>query len=156
MLPFMAAEFDPGRLREEIAKRGWTQLKLAEESGLGQGNISHLLAGDHPNPTRETLERLADTLEVSQQSLLRSAKKKGSPSPAKATKEWQDMEPLLYDLRDYVSLHIPTRTKITVVHEIPATLPASLHKNYRDRIKGMIKPRFKVTLQGTTVTISST
>ena len=49
------------RFAEARRKRGWTQKKLAEKTGLNQSEISTLENG-HANPTYRTLQTLAAAL----------------------------------------------------------------------------------------------
>jgi len=52
-------------LRDEIKQRGWTQQRLAELSGLQKSGIHYII--NHPNstPDLETLQKLADGLQIS-------------------------------------------------------------------------------------------
>jgi ribosome-binding protein aMBF1 (putative translation factor) len=49
------------RFAEARRKRGWTQKKLAEKTGLNQSEISNLESGQ-ANPTYKTLQTLAAAL----------------------------------------------------------------------------------------------
>lgn len=51
-------------LREARKQQGWTQERLADESGVDQTTISRLETDPKPNPTRETIERLAKALGI--------------------------------------------------------------------------------------------
>lgn len=67
------------RIRFLRLERGWSQERLAEESGLSRDAISRIERGDR-QPSLETLQRIADALEVSLSSLVDP----GKPSPADA------------------------------------------------------------------------
>ena len=49
------------RFAEARRKRGWTQKKLAEKTGLNQSEISNLESGQ-ANPTYKTLQTVASVL----------------------------------------------------------------------------------------------
>jgi transcriptional regulator with XRE-family HTH domain len=51
-------------IRSERLRRGWTQLELASESGVSQGQISNLEVGRNRNPQARTRERLERALGV--------------------------------------------------------------------------------------------
>jgi transcriptional regulator with XRE-family HTH domain len=58
------------RLRQLRKGRHWTQQDLERESGVAQGNITNIETGRTPNPTAQTVQRLADALEVPVDTLL--------------------------------------------------------------------------------------
>jgi ribosome-binding protein aMBF1 (putative translation factor) len=49
------------RIAEARRKRGWTQKKLAQKTGINQSEIS-TLEGGHANPTYKTLHTIAAAL----------------------------------------------------------------------------------------------
>lgn len=57
-------------LRDARLKRGWTQERLARESGVHQATVSKLEAAAYPNPTLRTRDRLANALRVSPAALI--------------------------------------------------------------------------------------
>lgn len=52
------------RLKELREAKGWTQVQLAEHSGIDQGNISRIESGATKGVDFATLEKLADALDV--------------------------------------------------------------------------------------------
>lgn len=52
-------------LKRLRAQRGWTQEELAQRSGVSRVTISRFESEAEPSPRVETLEKLADALEVS-------------------------------------------------------------------------------------------
>lgn len=50
------------KLREE---KGWSQYRLAKESGVGQAALSHIENGKRHSPTHETLQKLCRALKIS-------------------------------------------------------------------------------------------
>jgi transcriptional regulator with XRE-family HTH domain len=58
------------RLRQLRKGRHWTQQDLERESGVAQGIITNIETGRTPNPTAQTVQRLADALEVPVDTLL--------------------------------------------------------------------------------------
>src|SRR5689334_19767135 len=57
------------RIRFLRMERGWSQEQLAAESGLSRDAISRIERGDR-QPSLESLQRIADTLEVTLSSLV--------------------------------------------------------------------------------------
>lgn len=55
--------FNPRQVRAEMARKGFTIETLAATSGLATSSISKAL-GPNGNPTANTIEKLADALEV--------------------------------------------------------------------------------------------
>lgn len=51
-------------MREERQKRGWGQLRLAEESGVSRGTIADLERGKVQSPDKSTVERVARALDT--------------------------------------------------------------------------------------------
>src|SRR5690242_10212706 len=64
------------RIKAERAARGWTQKELAQRSGINFGYIRMLETNQRPNPTGETLQRLARAFGISVDELL-----EGPPAP---------------------------------------------------------------------------
>lgn len=58
------------RIRAARLKAGWTQVELAQASGVGQGPISLLESGKVADPFVSTLRKLADALGVTMDSLV--------------------------------------------------------------------------------------
>jgi transcriptional regulator with XRE-family HTH domain len=58
------------RIEHYMALRGLTRAELARRSGVSKGHITTLFQDAHPNPTLETLERLAYALDVPPVALL--------------------------------------------------------------------------------------
>lgn len=58
------------RVKDERARRGWTQRDLAVRSGLGQSYISQLESGRRDNPTSEVLLKLARAFAIAIDELL--------------------------------------------------------------------------------------
>lgn len=56
-------------LREARELAGMTQDELAQRSGIAQATISGIECGSRPNPTMDTVERLAKALGVAPFSL---------------------------------------------------------------------------------------
>lgn len=52
------------RIKAARAARGWTQKELAQRSGINFGYIRMLETNQRPNPTGDTLQRLADALGI--------------------------------------------------------------------------------------------
>lgn len=52
---------------------GWTQIELAQRSGIAQGMITNIETGKQANPTHSTLQRLARAFEISVDELLKNA-----------------------------------------------------------------------------------
>ena len=52
------------QIKELRKKKGWSQQKLAEESGLSFNTITRIEQGIGDSPTLKTLVKLADTLGV--------------------------------------------------------------------------------------------
>jgi len=52
------------RIKEYRKKKGWSQQKLAEKSGLSFNTITRIEQGIGNSPTLKTLLKLADVLEV--------------------------------------------------------------------------------------------
>ena len=50
------------KLREA---KGWTQYRLAKESGVGQAALSHIENGKRLSPTHDTLQKICNALDVS-------------------------------------------------------------------------------------------
>lgn len=52
------------KIKEFRKKKGWSQQKLAEKSGLSFNTITRIEQGIGDSPTLKTLVKLADVLEV--------------------------------------------------------------------------------------------
>lgn len=50
------------KLREA---KGWSQYRLAKESGVGQAALSHIENGKRLSPTHDTLQKICNALDVS-------------------------------------------------------------------------------------------
>lgn len=61
------------RLRQTRKARGWTQLQLEAASGVDQGIITNIERGHTPNPTAQTMQKLADALDTTVDALLTGA-----------------------------------------------------------------------------------
>jgi len=59
------------RIVELRAKKGWSQSRLAKESGIGQGTLSRIETGTQ-EPRAQTLVKIADALDVEYRALLES------------------------------------------------------------------------------------
>lgn len=51
-------------LRDARRRKGWTQERLADESGVDQTTISRLETDKNPNPTETTKNALAEALGI--------------------------------------------------------------------------------------------
>ena len=69
-------------IRRERVKRGWTQRELAVATGMAQANISMLEANRRPNPSAETLQRLASAFNITVDDLLQAANHSTDVFPA--------------------------------------------------------------------------
>jgi transcriptional regulator with XRE-family HTH domain len=76
------------RIREARQQRGWTQAQLAEHSGITLGYIKQLEGGHKPNPTQDTLHKLARALDVPVSTLLGEADELAGPLPAAKLRSW--------------------------------------------------------------------
>lgn len=65
------------RVKEILKERGETQIELAEKLGMSPVGLSKLING---NPTLETMQKLADALEVEVRDLF--AIKEGTSAPS--------------------------------------------------------------------------
>lgn len=72
------------RLKELMKRRGVSQTELARCTGLSKSGISQYLSGVY-EPSRKTLARLADALEVSPEWLSGEDEKEVKPSGTPAT-----------------------------------------------------------------------
>jgi transcriptional regulator with XRE-family HTH domain len=63
------------RLKECRKKKGWTQQKLAERTGLSFNTITKIEQGIGDSPTLKTLVKLADALGISIDELVGRDKK---------------------------------------------------------------------------------
>lgn len=61
----------PDRIRLLREQRGWSQNRLAKETGIPQPTIWHLEKGDIERPNVESLRLLADAFHVTIDSLVR-------------------------------------------------------------------------------------
>lgn len=52
-------------IRARRFEKGWTQLELAEKSGVSQPTISQIERGDRRYPTHENIKKIARALEIS-------------------------------------------------------------------------------------------
>jgi transcriptional regulator with XRE-family HTH domain len=52
------------RLQQERERRGWSLEDLAHRSGVSRSQLSRFESGARTNPTRDTLERLSESLGV--------------------------------------------------------------------------------------------
>jgi transcriptional regulator with XRE-family HTH domain len=55
---------DINRIREKRLEKGWTQLELAEKSGVPQPTISQIESGNRRFPTYENIKKIAKALEI--------------------------------------------------------------------------------------------
>ena len=68
------------RIVELRAKKGWSQSRLAKESGIGQGTLSRIETGTQ-EPRAQTLVKIADALDVEVYDLLvRPANERREPA----------------------------------------------------------------------------
>lgn len=58
------------RLRQARKQHKWTQQELERQSGVDQGIITNIERGHTPNPTVQTLQKLADALDTTVDALL--------------------------------------------------------------------------------------
>jgi transcriptional regulator with XRE-family HTH domain len=106
------------RIREARQQRGWTQAQLAQVSGISLGYIKQLEGGHKPNPTQDTLNKLARAFSVPVSTLLGEDDEFATPIPpvptwrrmgvsedriAQAAAIWAD---LTRDQRDKLSGHL--------------------------------------------------
>jgi transcriptional regulator with XRE-family HTH domain len=111
------------RIREARQQRGWTQAQLAERSGITIGYIKQLEGGHKPNPTQDTLHKLARAFGISVSELLGEDDELARPVPpvptwraagvsedqiARAAAVWADMP---RDWRAKVSGHLLTSAR---------------------------------------------
>lgn len=68
-------------VRKLLDEKGWSQLKLADESGIRAPAINRVMKGTHP-PAAKTLQKIADALGVEPYLLLIPP----DPKPAKNKK----------------------------------------------------------------------
>jgi transcriptional regulator with XRE-family HTH domain len=52
------------KIREKRLEKGWTQLELAEKSGVPQTTISQIESGNRRYPTHENIKKIAKALEI--------------------------------------------------------------------------------------------
>lgn len=52
------------KIRSKRLEKGWTQLELAEKSGVPQPTISQIEKGNRKYPTHENIKKIARALEV--------------------------------------------------------------------------------------------
>lgn len=62
-VPEMPVGFGP-RLQQERERHGWSLQELAHRSGVPRSQLSRFESGLRTNPTRDTLERLSESLGV--------------------------------------------------------------------------------------------
>lgn len=62
-----------GRMQAERKARKWSMRELAERSGISEGYLWLLERGHRPNPTVDTLEKLAAAFGISVDTLLHGA-----------------------------------------------------------------------------------
>jgi transcriptional regulator with XRE-family HTH domain len=68
--PWLAAA-----LRSEQGARGWKTVELAGRAGVDRSHLAEILAGKQ-SPNLETLEKLAEALEVTISALFREAERR--------------------------------------------------------------------------------
>ena len=51
-------------IREKRLEKGWTQLELAQKSGVPQPTISQIENGNRRYPTYENIKKIAKALEI--------------------------------------------------------------------------------------------
>ncbi len=108
----MTKGFLAGRVRRLRRRTGLTQRELADKSALDRSMISKIESGQRKNVSRRTLERLAEALETSVDSLLTPP---SSDSPELAhrelTRKYDRLDPFyqrLVDLHLDFLLHLQT------------------------------------------------
>ncbi|WP_274655601.1 helix-turn-helix domain-containing protein [Paenibacillus humicola] len=52
------------KIREQREKKGWSQLELAEKSGVPQPTLSGIERGERKYPTYENIKKIAIALEI--------------------------------------------------------------------------------------------
>lgn len=60
----------PERIKRLRGARGWSQRRLAEESGLHPGHVNRIESGRVPSPQHDTLEAIAECLGVEVEDLI--------------------------------------------------------------------------------------
>ena len=55
---------DVGRLRDAMARKGWSYRELARRAGLRAGHVWRVLHGYHPHVSVRTLQRICRALDV--------------------------------------------------------------------------------------------
>lgn len=74
------------KIRAARQARNWTQAELAEASGISLNYIKQLEGGHKPNPTQDTLQKLARAFGISLDELVEPAQ--DDPFPAANLREW--------------------------------------------------------------------
>lgn len=52
------------KIREKRLEKSWSQLELAERSGVPQSSISQIERGNRKNPTYENIKKIAKALDI--------------------------------------------------------------------------------------------
>ncbi|WP_187386096.1 helix-turn-helix domain-containing protein [Paenibacillus tuaregi] len=60
---------DIRKIKLKRIQKGWTQMELAEKSGVPQPTISQIEQGNRKYPTHESIRKIAMALEVDMQEL---------------------------------------------------------------------------------------
>ena len=56
--------FNKDIIIEILNKKGWSRYKLCKEANMAQSTLSDILSGKNTSPKTDTLQRIADTLNV--------------------------------------------------------------------------------------------
>lgn len=56
--------FNKDLIEKYMNEKGWTKYRLAKESNIGQSTLSEILSGKKKNPSINTLQKIANALEV--------------------------------------------------------------------------------------------
>jgi len=52
------------RIKKELNTKNWSVYKLAKEANLAQSTLSDILSGKNKNPNLDTLEKIANALNI--------------------------------------------------------------------------------------------
>ncbi len=56
--------FNKEKIIELLEEKGWSSYRLCKEAGMAQSTLSDILRGKNASPKTDTLQRIADALEV--------------------------------------------------------------------------------------------
>lgn len=67
--------FDKNTIIDLLKKKGWSRYKLCKEANLAQSTLSDILNGKKLNPRMDTIQKIADALDVSVDTFFTQSKK---------------------------------------------------------------------------------